>query len=483
MFRRWFTLRTLVALVSVGLIVVGLSRMLRFRTPDRPKGTWEDIRGLAERDDLNVVFILIDTLRADHLSAYGYERNTSPVFDALAETGILFRDVLSQSTWTKCSMASIWTARYPTTTGVTRFPHGLPEAATTPAEIFRDAGYRTVGIWRNGWVAPNFGFGQGFDLYFRPPLRSGRRPQLDNPSAFIVPGTDEDATLSAVEFVNGVKDERFFLYLHYMDVHQYVYDDTSDFGTTYSDIYDNSISWVDKNVGHLIAVLQRKKLMRRTIVVVAADHGEAFNEHGTEGHARNLYAETVRTPLLILLPMRLKQGIQVDAPVQNVDIWPTVMDLVGLPEDPGVQGHSLVPLIEAAARGEDAGDGSGLRYSMLDTTWGKRGKDPAPLNSVGDGRYRLIQRPAKPEGAQLFRMDVDPLEQRNIAADNPEQVERLRAAMNAHIHGAVAAWGGPEQVSLDDFELSQLRALGYMVGGKVPPADTEGDGEADAAGD
>lgn len=480
MFRRWFTLRTLVGLISVGLIVAGLSRILNFRTPDRPTGTWEEIRGLSERGDLNVVFILIDTLRADRLSAYGYERPTSPVFDALADTGILFRDVLAQSTWTKCSMASLWTGAYPTTTGITRFPHGLPEEATLPAEIFRDAGYRTVGIWRNGWVAPNFGFGQGFDLYFRPPLRSGKHAQADNPSAYRVPGTDEDATVSAVEFLRGVGDERFFLYLHYMDVHQYVYDDTADFGTTYSDIYDNSISWVDRNVGHLIAVLQREGLMKRTIVVVASDHGEAFDEHGTEGHARNLYAETIRTPLLIVLPMRLEEGIQVDTPVENVDIWPTVMELAGLPPLPDNQGRSLLPIIEAAARGEEDSDRSRTRHALLDTTWGKRGKEAKPLYSIGDGRYRLIQRREKPEGAQLFQMQDDPLEQRNIAADNPEIVERLRGSLASHLDEAVAAWGGPEQVSLDDFELSQLRALGYMVGGdKARPEDD--DDEADAA--
>jgi arylsulfatase A-like enzyme len=483
MFRRWFTPRTLLALVSVGLIVVGLSRMLRFRTPDRPTGSWEEIRELSERGDLNVVFILIDTLRADRLSAYGYERSTSPVFDALAETGILFRDVLAQSTWTKASMASLWTASYPTTTGITRFPHGLPDEATMPAEIFRDAGYRTVGIWRNGWVAPNFGFGQGFDLYFRPPLRSGKNARADNPSAFRVPGTDQDATLSAVEFLRGVGDERFFLYMHYMDVHQYVYDDSADFGTTYSDIYDNSIAWVDKNVGHLMAVLQREELMRRTIVVVASDHGEAFDEHGTEGHARNLYSETVRTPLLISLPIRLKQGIRVDTPVENVDIWPTVMELVGLPSVPGNQGRSLLPVIEATARGEEDSDRSRTRHGLLDTTWGKRGKESRPMHSVGDGRYRLIQRPEKPEGAQLFQMEEDRLEQHDIAADNPDVVERLRGALAAHLDAAVPAWGGPEQVSLDDFELSQLRALGYAVGGEERAPEPDADGDADAAGD
>jgi len=482
MLRRWITPRALVTLVSVGLIVAGISQMLEIRTPDRPVDSWEAIRDLAQRNDLNVVFAMIDTLRSDRLGAYGYDRPTSPIFDALADSGVLFRNVLAQSTWTKTSMASLWTATHAPTNGITRYPHGLPEAATTPAEILRDAGYRTVGIWRNGWVAPNFGFAQGFDLYFRPPLRSdlpGARQ--DNPSAFQLPGTDHDITQSAVEFLRGAGDDPFLLYLHYMDVHQYVYDDSADFGTTYSDIYDNSIRWVDKNIGTLVAVLQREELMRRTLLVISSDHGEAFEEHGSEGHARDLYRETTRVPLLMALPFRLEEGIVVEPPVENVDLWPTLLDLLGLPPLPSQQGRSLVPLIEAAARGDAPVDGDRPRFAYLDTTWGRRGTEPRPLVSVGQGRHRLFYRPRRPAVAELYDVHADPYEQENIAAREPEVVGRLRGLAEEHLNGPKASWGDPEKVKLDDFELGQLRALGYVVDRASQEADEDGDtGEADS---
>ncbi len=134
----------------------------------RDRGTLEDVRTLHERTDLNVLFILVDTLRADRLGAYGYERDTSPVIDELARTGVRFAHHVSQSSWTKCSMASLWTGVYPNRTGVLHAQHGIPESAVLPAEIFREAGYRTAAIWRNGWIAPNFGFAQGFEIYLSP---------------------------------------------------------------------------------------------------------------------------------------------------------------------------------------------------------------------------------------------------------------------------------------------------------------------------
>jgi len=463
--RGWMTPRALLVVVSIGLIVAGLARMVEIRTPDRPEGSWQQLDTLADRDDLNLVFILIDTLRADRLSAYGYGRPTSPNFDALAESGIRFRDVLAQSSWTKTSMASLWTATYPSTNDVTRYPHGLPETATLPAEILRDAGFRTVGIWRNGWVAPNFGFDQGFDLYYKP--ESNRRHAApDNPSAFRLPGTDEDITAAAVEFLRHARSDRFFLYLHYMDLHQYVYDDSADFGTTYSDIYDNSIHWVDKVVGTFVAHLQRMGLMKNTVVVISSDHGEAFGEHGTEGHARDVYWETTKVPLLITLPFRLEEGIEVETPVENVDIWPTLMDLLGLPPLPAAEGRSVVPLIRAAAQGEESVDHGRPRFAELDQTWGLRDARPDPLFSIAKGRYRLFHQAENPDQVELYDLADDPREQENIADREPRHADLLMGRLETYVEAPAPEWGSPEEVALDDFELDQLRALGYAIGGR-----------------
>src|SRR5262249_53586291 len=137
---------------------------------------------------------------------------------------------------------------------------------------------------------------------------------------------------------------------HYMDVHQYVYDESAAiFGTSYSDIYDQSIRWVDHLVGVLFDELERLHLLDHSIVVIAADHGEAFLEHGREGHAQDLHREVTHGPLIILAPFLLEPGVRVRQTVSNADIWPTVLDLVGLPALPGADGRSLVPLVLAAA--------------------------------------------------------------------------------------------------------------------------------------
>src|SRR4029450_5150518 len=145
-------------------------------------------------------------------------------------------------------------------------------------------------------------------------------------------GCDEELIPAALEFPRAYGHKRFFLYLHYMDVHQYAYDEASaKFGTSYSDVYDNSISWVDRNIGTLLHALQERDIQRKTVIVVASDHGEGFREHGLEGHAKMLYREVAEVPLIISLPFGLNPGVVVPETVANVDIWPTLLDMFGLP--------------------------------------------------------------------------------------------------------------------------------------------------------
>ena len=184
--------------VATFVVVLGfLSTVLEVRfgtdVDQRPIGSAGDIERLAEREDLNVLFILIDTLRADHLGSYGYERDTSPELDRLAAGGVRFDRHMSQSSWTKSSMASLWTGLYPARTGITRYDHIVPDQAEMPAETFQQAGFRTVGLYRNGWVAPTFGFGQGFDVYIRPASGAVRRSIRVENQTLVSKSTDEDA--------------------------------------------------------------------------------------------------------------------------------------------------------------------------------------------------------------------------------------------------------------------------------------------------
>jgi arylsulfatase A-like enzyme len=457
------------ALAALLLVAAAISQFRLYTPEERSRGGVEDIAGIRARDDVNVIFILVDTLRADRLSAYGYARGTTPNLDAHAARGIRFARVESQSSWTKASMASLWTGMYPERTGIVNYSHGIPAEAVLPAEIFQAAGFHTGGIWRNGWVANNFGFDQGFDLYIRPtPIR---RPgvQRNNPSAHALMGTDADATESAIEFIEAYQRERFFLYIHYMYVHQYLYADTSpNFGSTFSDFYDSSIHWTDRNIGFLMDALLERDLLNRTIVVIASDHGEAFFEHGGEGHARTLYREVQQVPLVILLPFELEPGIVVEETVANVDIWPTVLDLVGLPELEGAEGRSLVPLVErAGGLGGRAGEAEQLAarpvFSQLDRSWGRMGEEPRPLVAVVKGPYRYISRRFDPERAELFDHGSDPLEQSNIAMEQPDLVAELETDLERFLSEENTTWGGPEEVEIDAMRMHQLRALGYVL--------------------
>jgi arylsulfatase A-like enzyme len=453
--------------LALALAVAAVATQVRVRLPSRPSGTVADLAKLRDRKDLNVVFVLIDTLRADHLSGYGYGRPTSPWMDQLARYGVRFADVDSQSSWTKCSMASLWTTLYPPRSGVTQIEDVLPPAVQMPAERLRAAGFQTAGIWRNAWVGSNFGFNQGFDLYVRPsPSQSPEKMELRrrNPGVGAVIGTDEDATLSALQFLDAHANDRFFLYVHYMDVHQYVYDQAAadlQFGNGLPDAYDSAINWVDRNVGTLMNHLDERGLFKKTIFVVAADHGEGFTEHG-EGHARTLYREVTHVPWIIGLPFRLDHGIVVDSQVRNVDIWPTIFDLLGVPFDGPTDGRSVLPLVVASADGKSGSPPPNeIALAYLDQTWGQRKADPAPVVAVQKDSTRLIVS-SKPERLELYDHTTDPTEQKNLAKEDPELAAELRTQADALLSSS-PPWGQSPKVELDEMYREQLRALGYIV--------------------
>jgi arylsulfatase A-like enzyme len=459
----------LAAAIAAAGLAAGVHRLVAGGAdPDpRPLGTLDDVLALRQRSDLNVLFVLVDTLRADRLHAYGYERETSPNLDALAATGVRFAQQVSQSSWTKCSMASLWTGLYPVRTRVLRAYDALPPDARMPAEIFQEAGYLTAAIWRNGWIGPSFGFSQGFEIYLSPRSRrrdSARIRRLENPNISLQ-GDDSDILVSALEFLRAHGHERWFLYLHLMDVHQYTYDEEAAlFGTSYSDSYDNSIRWVDSLLGHLFDELGRRGLRERTLVVFSSDHGEAFGEHDGEGHARNVYGEVTQTPLILSFPFRLEPGIVVEARSENVDLWPTVLELVGLPPLPDADGRSLVPQIVAAGRGEAMPDGDGVAFAQIDQTWGRTEQRPRPMVAMNQGRWRLIYRAAAPNRSELYDKLEDPREQQDLAAEQPERIEPLKEEASAYLQSRPPPWGeGAPSVEIDEMQLDQLRALGYGV--------------------
>jgi arylsulfatase A-like enzyme len=447
----------LVAVLLLALVYVYLQ--VDVQQDPRPVGTVDDIRALSERDDVNLVLILVDTMRADRLGAYGYERDTSPGIDYLASSGVRFAQNRAQSSWTKSSMASLWTSLYPTRVGVRRVTDAVADEARMPAEILKDHGFITAGIWRNGWIAPNFNFHQGFDLYQNPYVRQAPKSLRREARAGRIDGTDIDLVYSALEFMRVNKDQRFFLYLHLMDLHQYVtVDELAVFGTTYSDFYDNSILWTDKQIQAIYGGLEQLGLREKTVVVLASDHGEAFGEHGAEGHARDLYAEVTTTPFILSLPFRLEPGIVVETPSQNVDLWPTLLDLLGLSPIEPSDGRSRVPEIVGDVVPDSNHD---LDVAFLDRTWGRMNMDADPILAMREGNLRIVYRANDPGQSLLFDLEQDPGERKNLLADHPD-AERLKEEAKQEYERAVA-WKEVPSVEVDDMSLKQLRALGYVV--------------------
>lgn len=308
----------------------------------------------------NVVFVCIDTARADHFGCYGYgARETSPRLDELAREGTLFLDASATAGWTKPSVPSFLTGTLPVRHGVYEgsargaageVSHALPESATTLAEVFRDAGYDTAAFVRNAQLRPGLGFEQGFDVY------------QDEA------GDAREIRWRAQDWVDARSGERpFFLYLHALDVHWpwpvpdayaarwapleavnaqrdrasgALRDAINDGTRVLSDaereamlaLYDGSLRYVDDQLAELFAWLERRELWQDTIVCIVADHGEEFGEHGRVGHGHGLHEGLLRVPWILRVPARAPA--RVNAPVSLIDVFPTLLAAAGLRAPP-----------------------------------------------------------------------------------------------------------------------------------------------------
>jgi arylsulfatase A-like enzyme len=276
-----------------------------------------------------------------------------------------------------------------------------------------------------------------------------------------IDGTDIDLVFSALEFMRVNRDQRFFLYLHLMDLHQYVtVEEMAVFGTTYSDFYDNSILWTDKQIRAIYGGLEEMGLRDKTLIVVASDHGEAFGEHGSEGHARDLHTEVTTTPVIFSFPFRLDPGVVVETRTQNVDIWPTIFDLIGIPPTEPTDGRSRVPEMLGETP-VDSNDEADVDVAFLDKTWGRMNMEADPILALRDGDLRIVYRAKDPDQSLLYDLANDPEERKNLLDDHPE-AERLREEAKQEYERSVA-WKEVPSVDVDDMSLKQLRALGYVV--------------------
>jgi len=242
----------------------------------------------------NVFLVVIDSLRFDHLGCYGYLRETSPAIDKIAGEGLMFDRVMSQSSWTKPSVSSLLTSTYPEIHGVKGIKDRLSRHETFLPTILKKFGYVTGCIQTNPFLNAESGFNQDFDFYLE---------LFDKAPGMYKPRINE-AINAVFDWVDQFTTNPFFLYLHVLDTHNPYAPpkEFNRFGDTERDLFDGEVQFVDYYIGHIRSYLALKGLQEKTIFIITSDHGEEFGEHGHSYHAKHLYEEVLRVPLIISSP-------------------------------------------------------------------------------------------------------------------------------------------------------------------------------------
>jgi arylsulfatase A-like enzyme len=430
--------------------------------------------GRGRLPDPNVVVIVVDTLRADRLPFYGNEADTAPFLNDLSSQAAVFESAYSPSGWTAPATASLFTSLYPVQHGVwTGFRasermglryNRIPDQSETLPEAMKRLGYRTFGVADNINIGEEMGFSRGFDLFERHPYESALKLQE------VVNGWQEEISAS----------EKYFLYLHFIDPHT-PYRGRKDFlvkgsGAGHVEnlelwdqgtpgqrrwveenlaLYDSEIGLTDQVIGELFNAFGWQE---NTLLILTADHGEEFYDHGNRYHGDRLYQELVRVPLMAYYPQRFEPA-RLAANVGIVDILPTVLDLLGDTDVRESSGSSLVPLLSGAA---DDGSISGRPIFGLYRNEHPDLEQEISRSSVVLGKWKYI-RLTPEDREELFDLSVDPKEQNDIAAEHSDVVRDLRRQVKEFERTAPRLQRSYYQVDQQDEQMNKhLRALGYV---------------------
>lgn len=433
----------------------------------------------------HLVVVVIDTLRADHLGAYGYSRDTSPRIDALADRGMLFDDALAQSSWTVPATASLLTSLYPSQHGALvegevkhlgeTPPNQLRVGVESLAQILEGAGMRTALLSANPYLYGRFQ--RGFDL------------------AEVKRQDAGSLTDRAIVWLGGQPEVPSFVHIQYMDLHQPIdppppyfdmfpaasggerearheewsfahleADDGEDYRRFHDHkiaLYDGALRYVDHQIGRLVDALDELGMLDETLLVVTSDHGEEFWDHWREGramgndprgiwgigHGHSMFQELLHVPLIVSGP-GVARGRRSDCPVRHLDVAPTALDYLGLEPRPQMRGISLVPLLAAGG-----GDCPELPQIAESPAYG-----PDSRAVVWRGR-KLIERA---DGVRmLFDLRRDPAERQDLIGRQPAAAEALAGILARELAAAEPRPPG-EPMEYDPETEAQLRALGYL---------------------
>ncbi len=462
----------------------------------------------------DVVLVVLDTVRAKNLAAYGYARDTSPFLDSLLREGALFADATSPATWSLPSHASLFTGRFPTAHGA----HGehlvLDGRFPTLAEVLGASGYETFCFTSNAWISDGLGLSRGFgfqDGTWREQAGAGRNfafvwRLLDRLG--LAEGDKGGATVAA-RFGDWVRARPagarpYFAFLNFIEAHFPYHQLPREYASRYTnrpsaelaaismalmaqqfggpgrplaqvaeparDMYDGGIAYADELLRRVVAAVRARGSLDRTVLVVLADHGETLGERASFfGHGPSLYQEVVSVPLMLRYPARVPAGVRVPSPVSTVGVMATILDLAGIQPPPTLQVGSLAPLLAGAVDGV----GPVLSENTRTTAMGGGDRVLDDPQMRGDSRYRAFRDGSlklveSSRGDRfLFDLATDPDEQHDLAAERPQDVARLatrleevRVALGLPALDADLASGSTPE--LDPATRERLKQLGYV---------------------
>ncbi len=438
------------ALVYLGAIAIALSLASGCGSGARRKPFVAD-----SLHGWNVLLVTIDTLRADHVGAYGNQLGLTPTLDRLAREGLRFTHAYAHVPLTLPSHTTIMTGAYPMTNGVHdngsfRFDGQRP----TLAGLLKAAGYRTGAFVGAFPVDARFGLNAGFDVYddnYGSRAVGGELSVLERPAEQVLaPATDW-----ILAKPSALSPQPFFAWIHLYDPHD-PYVPPEPFRSRFSsDLYSGEVAYADSALGGMLDRLRAAGRLERTIVAVMADHGESLGEHGERTHGLFAYDATIRVPFIVWAPPAIAPT-QISSSVRLVDVMPTVLDLVGV-RAPATDGRSLRPLL-------DADTPAGAPASYFEALSANLTRNWAPLTGVVQNGLKLIDLPVP----EFYDLTADPSEQQNVYARRTDEAKSLERQLDALTAGAAR----PRAAPVDRETEQRLRSLGYIVAPAEKPKRT-----------